>query len=60
MPARVASVPMPVVSLSFCLRRGSSTSLATFFMALIKSPSVKGFGGWVHKSLRLTSATAQS
>ncbi|KWV87668.1 hypothetical protein PFLmoz3_02605 [Pseudomonas fluorescens] len=57
-PARVASVPMPVVSLSFCLSNGSSTSLATFFMALIRSPSVKGLGGWVHRSLRLTLATA--
>ncbi|MNE57186.1 hypothetical protein D3C80_1521360 [compost metagenome] len=60
MLARVASVPMPVVSLSFCFSRGSSTSLATFFIALIRSPSVKGLGGWVHRSLRLTSATAQS
>ncbi|MNT48177.1 hypothetical protein D3C72_1849430 [compost metagenome] len=58
--ARVASVPMPVVSLSFCLSSGSSTSLATFFMALIKSPSVNGFGGCVHRSLNCTPATAQS
>ena len=40
MLARVASVPMPVVSLSFCFRRGSVTSLATPFMALTSSPCV--------------------
>ncbi len=38
--ARVASVPMPVVSLSFCLRRGSVTSRATVFIALTSSPWV--------------------
>ncbi len=57
-PARVASVPMPVVSLSFCFSRGSSTSLATFFIALIRSPSVKGFGGCVCWSLSVISPTA--
>jgi hypothetical protein len=36
--ARVASVPMPVVSLSFYFRRGSVTSLATPFMVLTNSP----------------------
>ena len=44
--------------LSFCFSRGSSTSLATFFIALIRSPSVKGFGGWVCWSLSVISPTA--
>ena len=38
--ARVASVPMPVVSFNFCFRRGSSTNLATPFIALTSSPWV--------------------
>ncbi len=38
--ARVASVPMPVVSLSVCFSRGSVTSLATVFIALTSSPWV--------------------
>ncbi|MCY1380648.1 hypothetical protein D9M69_684900 [compost metagenome] len=60
MLARVASVPMPVVSLSFCFSRGSSTSLATFFIALTRSPSVNGLGGWVHRSFSCRPCTLQS
>ncbi|MNL16910.1 hypothetical protein D3C87_1379740 [compost metagenome] len=58
MPARVASVPIPVVSRSFCFRRGSLTSLATFFIALIRSPSVSGLGAVVRIDLSSTSFTA--
>src|SRR3546814_3907084 len=48
---------MPTVSLSFCFRRGSVTSLATTFMDLTNSPCVYGLGGSVLSALRSTSAT---
>ncbi|MNM99365.1 hypothetical protein D3C81_1119250 [compost metagenome] len=56
--ARVASVPSPQLSLSFCFRRGSATWLAMVFIALTSVPSVYALGGCVRFALSVASISA--